>query len=330
MQYPAITFQERPATTLTSEARVVSEEEEDDESMDVEIEGKVITEQLREESEAEDDGFPDHHPLPAGAHVSTPFGHGKIMEFRCTDKMYVIKMLRFGATGYLRPATVLCSVLPVEKSAHTRQLRAEDHTKLARPNDQLAFGNQNLYLFLRLHQILVKRLNTAKRLAYSVGDDKSLQTMVEQMTDADKTSTGRRRYEAYLSLVHSVLESAAEAGKYEDRVRSLLGHGGFELATMDKLVGHMWKHLHAMAQDDTMWNLIQVYRRHVDSGSFKPEAFRRETAFLAGGELMYAFQYCPVQGHDQSVLYMEYLGVLEDSDEDDGTASEPASKKQKR
>jgi hypothetical protein len=31
---------------------------------------------------------------------------------------------------------------------------------------------------------------------------------------------------------------------------------------------------------------------------------------------MYAFQHCPVTGRDESVLYFEYVGVVEDEDVD--------------
>jgi len=67
-----------------------------------------------------------------------------------------------------------------------------------------------------------------------------------------------------------------------------------------------------MANDDTMWNLVQLYRRHLSSGSFKPEAFRVEAAFLSEGEPMYAFQMCPVQKDrgDKSILHVEYLGII--------------------
>jgi hypothetical protein len=83
-----------------------------------------------------------------------------------------------------------------------------------------------------------------------------------------------------------------------------------------------------------MWNLVQLYRRHVALGSFKPEAFRNEAAFLSDSEQMYAFQMCPVpkdQG-DSSVLHMEYLGVIsDDSSQDAATAGDAhVVKRQKR
>jgi paired amphipathic helix protein Sin3a len=342
MQKPAVTYQESSAastrTVRAPPASVVSEDDDESLDEDPELVSHMVTEELQ--TDTKDKGFTDHHPLPAGAHVSTLYGEGKIVEFRRSDHIYAVR-LGFGAIGYLRPATVLCSMLPVEKSAYTRQLRAEDRTKLARPNDQLAFGTQSLYLFFRLHEILVRRLNTAKRLAYSVGDDRALQSMVEQMPNVNPKAVGRRRYEAYLSLVYALLDGgvggAAEGGKYEDRVRSLLGHGGYELATMDKLISHIWKDIQTMANDETMWNLVQLYRRHMLAGSFQPGAFRQEAAYLSDGEPMYAFQHCPLSGSDESVLHVEYLGVMDDEDDDAniGEEIEPvmeqnASKRPKR
>ena len=332
MQKPAVTYQESTAaaaalTTLgpavgIPSATIVSEDDEESLDEEPEIISHMVTEELQtmpaDMNRSKE--YTDHHPLPAGAQVSTLYGEGKIIEFRRADHVYTVR-LGFGAIGYLRPATVLCSMLPVEKSAYTRQLRAEDRTKLARPNDQLAFGTQSLYLFFRLHEILVQRLNTAKRLAYSVGDDHTLQSMVEQMPNINPKMVGRRRYEAYLSLIYALLDGgvggAAEGGKYEDRVRSLLGHHAFELATMDKLIAHIWKDVQTMANDDTMWSLIQLYRRHVLAGSFQPEAFRQEAAYLSDGEAMYAFQHCYLSNSDESVLHVEYLGIMDDGDDMD-------------
>jgi C-terminal domain of Sin3a protein len=312
-----------------------------EDDVDAGIEGRVVTEELRQPTkDSKGREYIDYHPLPAGARVRTLFGKGNITEYRRNDNMYVVK-LSFGAVGYLRPAAVLCSILPVEKVSFTRDLRLSDGTKLARASDHLVFGTQSLYLFFRLHQILIRRLIIAKSLAYTVGNDESLVALVEQTNDQNSYTTGRRRYEAYISLVYSLLDGgvggAAEGGKYEDRVRSLLGHGAYELATMDKLISHIWKNLQTVAQDDTMWNLVQLYRRHLDAGSFQPEAFRQEAVYLSDGEQMYAFQYCPVQGRDESVLHMEYLGVVDEEDdpivEDEdpvGEVVEPSNKRQRR
>lgn len=322
MHKPAASYQESmavaPDVVQLIDATVVSEDD-DEESLD---DGSgVVRNELTPESNIPlgSKQFTDHHPLPAGAFVSTLYGEGKITEFRKSDQIYKVK-LSFGAVGYLRPTTVLCSMLPVENSASTRQLRTEDKTKLPRPNDQLAFGTQNLFLFFRLHHLLIQRLNVAKRLAYSVGTNQSLQSLVERVATTNPKAVGKLRYEAYLSLLYSLLDGGmggtSEGGKYEDRVRSLLGHGAYELATMDKLISHIWKDIQTMANDENMWNLVQLYRRHQLAGSFQPEAFRQEAAYISEGEALYAFQYCPILDSDKSVIHMQYVGVMDDEDDD--------------
>jgi len=336
MQKPALDFKETPS----DDAAVVSNGEEekfnrrddyDEESSSAdenEIGNNVVTEHLRERKDdpKEGEGQPhltamNHHPLPPGAVASTVFGEGTVVEFRSSDNTYVVDLPQ--GRSFLQPESVLCSVLTVEKSGYTNQLRASDAQTLERSSDMLTIGTQSLYLFFRLHQILIRRLNIAKQLAFSVCNDRSLTTLVEQMVGDDNDDLGRKRYEAYLSLVYALIEggysssgSAAEGGKYEDRVRCLLGHGAYELATMDKLLSHIVKNLQNIASDDTMQSLIQLFRRHLDAGSFKPEAFRQEAAYLSEGDNMFAFQYCKVPDTEKSVIHMEFLGVISDSDDD--------------
>jgi len=65
-----------------------------------------------------------------------------------------------------------------------------------------------------------------------------------------------------------------------------------------------------MGNDDTMWNLVELFRRHMDEGDIKPESFRQEAAYLSAGEGVYAFQWCPLSDEDKAVLHFEYLGVI--------------------
>ena len=337
MQQPAVSYQESTAASQTkvpisSSAPLVSEDDEESMENNAEVD-KMAVDDIRS-----DDADTDHLSFPPETVVSTIYGDGTILEFRKSERIYVVQLLACGAKGYLRPSSILCSLLPVEKSGYTQKLRESDRTRLARPGDQLAFGTQSLYLFFRLHLILVQRLNTAKRLAYSVDDDSSLISLIEQVPNGNRKAIGRSRYEAYLSLLYASLDGgvggSAEGGKYEDRVRSLLGHGAYELATLDKLISYIWKNLQTLAGDETMWNLIQLYRRHQETGVFHPEAFRQEAAFLSDGEAMYAFQHCSLSDKDESVLYVELVGVMDEEDESmedfDEVAVEPNQKRQKR
>lgn len=341
MMTPAVSFQESctPLPTPVLPGIVSSRDEsmgdDEDDDSDGEIGARVVTEDTRQMMPTRDSPmYMDHHPLPAGATVSTLYGDGIIIECRRDENTYVVQ-LPFGK-AFLRPSAVLCSIIPAEKSSYTTQLRADDRSKLERPGDMLAIGTQSLYLFFRLHQIFVERLGVAKELAYAVKDDPTLVNMVEQMPGDDAAALGKRRYDAFMGLIFSQLDggatgTVADGGKYEDRVRALLGHGSYALATMDKLISHLLKNLQSMANDDTMWNLVQLYRRHMALGSFRPEAFRSEACILSDGEQMYAFQMCPVpkeQG-DKSVLHMEHLGVISDESSKE-VASVPDSQVPKR
>jgi len=346
MLEPAVAFQETSTSTIRL-PRVVnkddnSQDEDEDESPDEDGEikaRKIITEESRDDGNDDNSDTPlsvDHHPLPAGTTVSTIYGDGRIISCRKEDNMYVVK-LAFG-TSYLRPSAVLVSVLEAEKSAYTTHRMVDDHTKLDRPDDKLVIGTQSLYLFFRLHQILCRRVGIARRLAYEVKNDPSLQTLVEQMPGQCGAEAGKRRYDAFLSLVYALLDGgtgSSEGAKFEDRVRTLLGHWGYELATLDKLISHILKNIQNMAYDDTMWSLVQLFRRHINAGGFKPEALRQEAAYLSDGEPMYAFQYCPIQKDrgEKAVLYVESLGVIVGSEEEDSLsdrAQEPSSKRQRR
>ncbi|KAL3926928.1 MAG: hypothetical protein SGBAC_013281 [Bacillariaceae sp.] len=339
---PAAAYQESSKQNFAKKlTKVVHDDGDtgDEESLDGEIGGRVVSEDVVMDGRTPS-AYLDHHPLPAGATVSTLFGEGQVIKFRRSDNTYIVR-LPFGK-AYVAPSSILCSILGPEKSAYTTQLREKDTSKLLRPDDQFAIGTQSLYLFFRLFQILVERLETARELAYNAKQDRSIQSMVEQMEGNDEAALGKKRYDAFLSLVFALLDgslggTAVTSGKYEDRIRMLLGHGGYAMATMDKLISHILKNMQSMVNDDTMWNLIQLYRRHLEGGDFKPEAFRQEAAFLSDGEVMYAFQKCPIHknGGKKCALYIEHLGVISESDEEDGSAVEgteapPASKRPRR
>ena len=341
MQGPALAYSSVPHAVAPS---IVSNNDEsvngDDESSadDAEMIGDdvVVTEEVIKESEKEgvsdDDDqrhILDQQPIPPGALVLTAFGEGTIIKFRKAELMYEVSF-PFGAVGYLNRSSLICSISPARKSSLTKQLMSADETDLERQDDMFIIGPQCLYLFFRLHQILIRRLTIARKLAYSVDSDKTLSTMVEHMTSDGHVSVGQKRYEAYLSLLYGLIESSStsfsssvsETGKYEDRVSCLLGHHAYELATMDKLISHILKNLQNMASDDVMQEMTNIFRRQHANGSFKPVAFKQEAALISEGENMFAFQYCKIPTEDKAIMHMEFLGsIVEDDDEEDNQSN---------
>ena len=367
---PALSYASTPhsAPTVVSNDDDSGEEDDDDDSSNVDDgdnendddDDVDVTEEIKETKSAGEVavvgdfhgmGFLlDQQPIPVDTQVLTSYGEGFINNYRKSDGVYEIKLIK-GGTAYLRGDSILCTIDPVDKSSLTEQLRETDCEKLVGVNDRLIIGTQSLYLFFRLHHILVQRLTTAKSLAYRASKDKSIRTHVEKMAGDSAEEIGRKRYDAFLSMVYGLIEGAYtssqganEGGKFEERVRCLLGQGAYELATMDKLINHIQKHLQHLAGDETMQTLVDVYRRHAEAGSFKPNAFKQEAAYISEGENLFAFQYCPMPASDTAVIYSEFLGdiaVSESSDDGDADEEEytgettdlsemPTSKRQRR
>ena len=198
---------------------------------------------------------------------------------------------------------------PATKSSLIFELTASDNDELDRDNDMLCFGNQYLYIYFRLHQVLIRRLNIARSLAYSVQDDQSLITLVEMMSSSDGSDVRQKRYKAFLSLVYEFVEggyspssSDIEGGKYEDRVRCLLGPQAYELETMDMLVSHILRKLEKMADDDTLKAMIDVFRRQKEQGAFKPMTFEQEAVMNSNGKNLFIFQYFKIPDSDKSIM----------------------------
>ncbi len=225
------------------------------------------TSTLRNSSDSGYFSSTNHIPFPPETVVSTSLGEGKIIRYIKEDSAYEVFILAKSdnaRTAHLHVDSIYGSIFPVEPSLLTDQLRANDQEEPERSDDQLIIGTQCLYLFFRLHQILIRRLTIAKKLALDVSTDPALGRHIEKLTFEGDPDEGKKRYEAFLGLVYSLIDAGiassevSEGGKYEDRVRHLLGNNAFELTTMDKLIAHLLKHLQNMANDDMLHNMIEV------------------------------------------------------------------------
>jgi len=329
MQSPAASFTPSPPQEGdTTDNGDDSADEEGSTSEENNADGNFVKEEIMKSTATSEDSnyfaATSHIAYPPDTLVSTAFGEGKIINYLEKDSEYEVSYL--SGTKRVRPDAIFCTLSPVEPSLLTDQLRTNDNEVTERADDHLIIGTQYLYLFFRLHQVLVRRLNIAKDIASRVCDNTELGRHIDRLTYEGDPNEGRIRYEAFLGLVYSLVETGAglneetEGARFEDRVRYLLGNDSYELATMDKLISHILKHLQHMANDETLQNMIEIYRRHKLAGSFKPSAFREEAALLSEGENMYAFQICNVPKLDQKILHFEYLGCIAEDIEDDEDA----------
>ena len=272
---------------------------------------------------AEDNSVP-RDPIPPGALVSTSFGQGKITRFDVQNNKYHVD-LPFGK-AVLHPTSVLCSVLPIEYTERTQKYRNEHEDGIVvNDGSKVMVGTQALYLFLRLHHILVQRLCIAKKLAGEAEDaafaaHQNLGGSRENYVQTSKEEI----YNAYLSMLSESMlidsssgqfggggmnAAANLAARHDERVRLLLGNGSYELSTMDKLLANCQKHLQTMCHDEVLHNMIQIYRRHNALGNFLPAAMLAEAKHLTYDEV-YTFHYGKNVAGDKMALHMHYIDTL--------------------
>jgi len=123
-----------------------------------------------------DDSIPTD-PIPPGALVSTAFGEGTVEAFDKAKGFYKVQ-LKFGV-GFLRPAQIHCSTLPVETSRlYDKYLKEDVASKEPpmAPGHSLVMGTGSLYVFLRLYNHLVSRLVVAKQLSVEQAGEVSKHT----------------------------------------------------------------------------------------------------------------------------------------------------------
>ena len=177
-----------------------------------------------------------------GCGVATLYGIGKVIAVNENESMTV--SLPFG-TAYLH-SSQSCVLYPtIVQNEKTRLL------------PKVAIGGQPLYLFVRLFQLLCSRLSFAK-------------------SSARSSST----YEAFVNALYVLLDCKdvphtgnAEVGKYEERIRYLLGRGAYALLNMDKLIHHIIKHLIALSLSFTSsTNIISFVGSDTSKACFTNES----------------------------------------------------------
>ena len=106
----------------------------------------------------------------------------------------------------------------------------------------MLMGNNNLYLFIRLHSILTERLgkiyDQAVIIAAEEGDsnqDKKESTAAALRLKPKNGLSPTDYYPAFLDLVRSLLDGNMENQAYEDTLREMFGIHAFTAFTLDKV-----------------------------------------------------------------------------------------------
>jgi len=190
------------------------------------------------------------------------------------------------------------TVKPVRLSLETwamdeRVMPIRRHTRKSR----LFFGTTNMYVLLRLHEMLYTRLYRARELAFT-HKNKATKAQLEsyaksnsrrkKVTEVEETSMemeddGDQRldeflngthniispekskkvihpYDEFTSLLRKILSKEIDTNHFEDELRALLGAKSFMLFTVDKLVTSLLKQLNIVAASANCASLVDLYK----------------------------------------------------------------------
>ncbi|KAK9837425.1 hypothetical protein WJX81_001540 [Elliptochloris bilobata] len=125
------------------------------------------------------------------------------------------------------------------------------------------YGNDQFYLFFRLHAHLYDRLRRGVECAAGKGRPGW------RAADADGdlgatlgglTPEAREVHVRFMRLVFELIDGSLDPGQYEDAVRALLGTNSYVLFTLDKLIMKVVKQMQLLLNDDLASKLAELYR----------------------------------------------------------------------
>ncbi|XP_076811562.1 paired amphipathic helix protein Sin3a-like isoform X2 [Clavelina lepadiformis] len=181
----------------------------------------------------------------------------------------------------------------------------------------LFFGNNNFYLFFRLHHILCERLLNIYRRAEILAEedikekkDKKGETVAKmlrlrQINDVEVEDY----YPAFLDMVRNLLDGNVDCAQYEDTLREMFTIHAYTTFTMDRLVLNIVRQLQHIVQDDTCVQLLELYQNEEQNlstgGAIVSQArrlnmessYQRKAEHLTTEENCFKITICQKQNH---------------------------------
>ncbi|KAI3729079.1 hypothetical protein L6452_17727 [Arctium lappa] len=147
-------------------------------------------------------------------------------------------------------------------------------------NSRVFYGNDDFYVFFRLHQILYSRLEEAKE-----------NSLIERWRGSNDT-TPNDSYARFLDLLYNFLDGAIDSAKYEDECRAVLGTWSFPVFTLDKLIDKLTKLLLTIAMDEVDNKLLDLYAyENLRKGeSFVDELYSANASVIVNDSNIFRFE----------------------------------------
>lgn len=116
------------------------------------------------------------------------------------------------------------------------------------PHCRIFYGNESLFVLLRLFQIVLDRMKSARQCADA------------QCGDKKGSIEAREMHEKFMKMAESLIEGSTDPSTYEDDCRSLLGTNSYQLFTIDKLVQKLVRQALSCLTEDQTHRLIDLWK----------------------------------------------------------------------
>ena len=113
---------------------------------------------------------------------------------------------------------------------------------------RIFYGNESLFVLLKLFEILFKRMESARICAAAQNGDKK------------DSPEAKAMHETFMKMAESLIEGNTDPSTYEDDCRSLLGTNSYRLFTLDKLVQKLVRHAHTCLAEDQTHRLVDLWK----------------------------------------------------------------------
>jgi len=143
-----------------------------------------------------------------------------------------------------------------------------------KPDDMfhLFLVNDNYYYFFRLHQLLCERLLKMFQQSVRLIEQETIESQNQQQQRQTSIATLLRLsnrpnipvddyYPVFLDMVRNLLDGNMDSSSYEDSLREMFGIHAYIAFTMDKIIHHCVRQLHAIVMDESSDGIMRLYSR---------------------------------------------------------------------
>lgn len=146
--------------------------------------------------------------------------------------------------------------VPEEKITDFEKVSAPDHSGTEECYT-VFYGNNNWYLFLRLHHILCERLTQMYKKASQLVHEECIYQVTRAESAAAKLNLNPKSeilledyYPALLDMIKNVLDGNMDSNTYEDTLREMFGIHAYVGFTLDKVVIYAVRQLQHLVSDE--------------------------------------------------------------------------------